>query len=174
MTGHKNTQFEGGHRVPFIVYWKGKTQEGKINTGLVSLTDIFATLAEVSGVSLIESEATDSENILPYWLDNSAQNTSRKNPLVTLGGQAFPRENPEGEGGKDWLSIRNGDLKLTVNEANFRTGEVQPVGLYDLGHSIKELSSTNLLDNKEYSPDLDSMLKDISSILINSRTDVKK
>jgi|GEM_PF-5226834 len=44
-------------------------------------------------------------------------------PLVTLGGQAFPSIHPSGEGGKNWLSIRDGDLKLTVNKVNFQKEE---------------------------------------------------
>ncbi len=145
--------------------WKGKIPEGKINQSLVSLTDIFATLADAAAVPLERSEATDSENLLPCWLKNSEHNTHRIKPLVTLGGQAIPLENPQGEGGNDWLSIRNGDKKLTVNKANFQTGEAEPVGLYDFGYSIKESPNTNFLNSIEYRPVLDSLIGNLNSVI---------
>ncbi|MCP4311564.1 MAG: sulfatase-like hydrolase/transferase [Bacteroidetes bacterium] len=163
LAGHKNTQFEGGHRIPYMVFWKGKIPEGKICQSPVSQTDLFASLAEVAGIEIKESEAMDSENILPLWLDDPARLAQRKVPVITLGGQAFPSEQPRGEGGKDWLSIRKGPLKLTVQKVNFQSGEAEAVGLYDLGNSIKETPATNMLENQAFRPDLDSLLKDLKS-----------
>lgn len=44
--GWKGTSYEGGHRVPFIVYWKGHTLKNEIMMKPVSNIDILPTLVE--------------------------------------------------------------------------------------------------------------------------------
>ena len=48
----KATTFDGGNRVPCIVYWKGHTQAGNICNKLASNIDLFPTFAEISGAPL--------------------------------------------------------------------------------------------------------------------------
>lgn len=48
----KATTFDGGNRVPCIMYWKGVTPEGTICNKLASNIDILPTIAEISGASL--------------------------------------------------------------------------------------------------------------------------
>lgn len=48
----KATTFDGGNRVPCIVYWKGHTQAGTICNELASNIDLFPTFAEISGAPL--------------------------------------------------------------------------------------------------------------------------
>jgi len=60
----KGTTFEGGQRVPCIMWWKGKIPEGTVCNRLVSGIDILPTLAEVTGAALPE-RAIDGVSILP-------------------------------------------------------------------------------------------------------------
>lgn len=48
----KATTFDGGNRVPCIVYWKGHTQPGTICNKLASNIDLFPTFAEIAGAPL--------------------------------------------------------------------------------------------------------------------------
>ena len=48
LRGLKRDIREGGHRVPFIVRWPGVVPAGKVNDGLISQIDLFATLAPTS------------------------------------------------------------------------------------------------------------------------------
>lgn len=48
----KATTFEGGNRVPCIMYWKNQIKPGSICNKLVSNIDIFPTLAELTGAPL--------------------------------------------------------------------------------------------------------------------------
>lgn len=48
----KATTFDGGNRVPCIVYWKGHTKAGSICNSLASNIDLFPTFAEISGAPL--------------------------------------------------------------------------------------------------------------------------
>src|SRR5690606_29831142 len=43
----KGASWEGGQRVPCIIYWPDKIKEGRINNNLTSSMDIFATVAEL-------------------------------------------------------------------------------------------------------------------------------
>lgn len=49
--GTKADIWEGGHRVPFLVRWPARVEAGRVSNALVELTDVFATVAEITGVS---------------------------------------------------------------------------------------------------------------------------
>jgi Arylsulfatase A and related enzymes len=60
----KATTFDGGNRIPCVVYWKGKVEPGSICNKLASNIDLFPTLAEISGAPLPERKI-DGVSILP-------------------------------------------------------------------------------------------------------------
>jgi hypothetical protein len=67
LTGHKWDVYEGGIRVPFIV-WSDKISnsesKGSVYDGLVSTADVAPTLMAMAGKS--EPESFDGKNIMPY------------------------------------------------------------------------------------------------------------
>jgi arylsulfatase len=60
----KGTSFEGGQRVPCLMYWKGTISPGTINNNLISGIDILPTLAEIAEAPLPEKKI-DGVSILP-------------------------------------------------------------------------------------------------------------
>ena len=58
--GQKADIHEGGHRVPFLVRWPGQVPAGAVSTDLLSLTDLYATFADMLGRELQDGEAEDS------------------------------------------------------------------------------------------------------------------
>ena len=68
MRGTKADIWEGGHRVPFIVRWPGKTPAGTVSDELVELTDLLATVAAIVGAELPDGAGPDSVNVLPAFL----------------------------------------------------------------------------------------------------------
>jgi arylsulfatase A-like enzyme len=62
--GLKRDNWEGGHRVPFVVRWPGKVKPGSESAQVVSLTDVMATCAEIVGYKLPKDAAEDSVSIL--------------------------------------------------------------------------------------------------------------
>lgn len=60
----KATTFDGGNRVPCIVYWKGKVKPGTTCNNLASNIDLFPTFAELSEAPLPERKI-DGISILP-------------------------------------------------------------------------------------------------------------
>ena len=66
--GVKRDQWEGGHRVPFLVRWPNNIMPNSSSSQTISLTDIMATCAALSGATLPSNAAEDSFNILPVFL----------------------------------------------------------------------------------------------------------
>ena len=66
--GVKRDQWEGGHRVPFVVRWPKKIKAGRVSSQTICLTDIMATCATLSGAKLPNNAAEDSFDILPALL----------------------------------------------------------------------------------------------------------
>jgi arylsulfatase A-like enzyme len=69
--GGKYSSFEGGTKVPFIVSWKGKIKQGKVNDALFSQVDLYASLATLAGIEVEEGQAPDSRNHLPVLLNQT-------------------------------------------------------------------------------------------------------
>ncbi len=66
--GHKGDIWEGGHRVPLVARWPGRIEPESTSDRLVSLTDLFATCAEIVGEPLPKTGAEDSLSFLPDLL----------------------------------------------------------------------------------------------------------
>lgn len=66
LRGDKHTIWEGGTRVPFIVSWTGKVKEGTVSENIISVMDVFATIADITGDGLPEDKdvAPDSHSFL--------------------------------------------------------------------------------------------------------------
>jgi len=96
--GMKRDQWEGGHRVPFLVRWPGHVKPGTTSAQLPSLTEVMPTLAAIVGRDLPGDAAEDSFNMLPAFLGQA-----RKPIRPYLLQQAF--------GGPRSLAIRRGKWK---------------------------------------------------------------
>ena len=66
--GHKGDIWEGGHRIPLVVRWPKHIQAGTSSNQMVSLTDIFATCAEIVGSDVPSDGAEDSLSFMPSML----------------------------------------------------------------------------------------------------------
>jgi len=87
--GQKADIHEGGHRVPFLVRWPGKTPAGSVCPDLVCLTDVFATLAELVEHPLGDAEAEDSISLLPALRGEESSGSARKEVVHHSGGGMF-------------------------------------------------------------------------------------
>ncbi len=99
--GLKRDAWEGGHRVPLILRWPRGIKPGLISDQTVSLTDVMATLAELTGQALPAQSAEDSLSFLPTL-------ESRPQP-------ARPFLLTQAAGGAATLSIRKGSWKLIAH-----------------------------------------------------------
>jgi arylsulfatase A-like enzyme len=69
--GHKADIFEGGHRIPFIAKWPAKIAAGSVSERTISLTDLMATCAAITGTELASNEGEDSYSLLPLFSPNT-------------------------------------------------------------------------------------------------------
>ena len=90
--GTKFDIFEGGHRVPMIVKWKGRVKAGSVCGRMTGLIDFYATAARILGVSLSQSEAEDSESALPLWLGDESANRRKFLVLHSVNGSLSIRD----------------------------------------------------------------------------------
>ncbi|MCE9556224.1 MAG: arylsulfatase [Planctomycetes bacterium] len=99
--GMKGDIWEGGHRVPFVARWPGHIPAGTVSNEIVSLVDLYATSAAITGAMLPPNAAEDSYNILPALL-----NQPRSKPI---------REATIHHALIGTFAIRQGDWKLCTS-----------------------------------------------------------
>jgi arylsulfatase A-like enzyme len=88
--------WEGGIRVPFIMRWKGRLAEGKVDSRPIIQLDVFPTALAVAGVTATPEWKLDGVNLLPF---------------LTTGTAAEPHEALYWRLGSN-MAIRKGDWKL--------------------------------------------------------------
>ena len=117
----KNTNWEGGWRVPAFVRWPGKIKAGSIVNGIVSLQDMLPTLLAAAGEPDIKEKLLnghqagdksfrvhlDGYNMLPYLTGEVAE--SPRNFFFYISDDG------------DILAIRMGDWKVVLMEQRAKT-----------------------------------------------------
>ncbi len=103
--GVKRDNWEGGHRVPFLVRWPGKVQPGSTSAQITSLCDVFATAAELVDVNVPDNTAEDSFSMLPLLL---GQDNGPIRPYLLQQGFAGARD----------LAIRRGKWKYLAHKGS--------------------------------------------------------
>jgi hypothetical protein len=136
--------WEGGIRVPFIVSWPAVLEGGKLNCSIVTLTDLYATLATIVGHSLAPNEARDSHDVLAYWQGTPEEEDTR--PRIFFCHLGPPYLN-------DSLAIRQGPHKLIVSgglampwarwSSTGSRGASHSTVLYDLTKNLYEDGDTS-------------------------------
>lgn len=132
--GDKADIWEGGHRVPFIVTWPGKVPKNTVSDQVLSLVDVYATIAAFVGDKIPTDQAEDSFDMSAVLLGTQPAKSVRKTTIFhSLLGM---------------FSIRRGDWKFIdgVGHGGFggkkamKNGiEGQPAGqLYNLADDPQE------------------------------------
>jgi arylsulfatase A-like enzyme len=101
--GCKESEYEGGHRVPFFARWPKHIPANTISHRMVSLVDLAATAAALTKTGLPKNAALDSFNMLPVLTDTGDSGR----PYIVTGRRGMTR-----------LAIRQGDWKLIVSLPN--------------------------------------------------------
>jgi arylsulfatase A len=122
----KSTLYEGGIRVPLVVYWPGVTQPGRVCQTPVCSVDFYPTLAQAAGSPRTPAHTVDGTSLVPLL----------KDPETRLDRDTFywhyPLDKPHFLGGRSAGAIRKGNWKLIEF---FDTGQTE---LYDLAKDPSE------------------------------------
>ena len=122
--GEKNTNWEGGYRIPMMVRWPGKIEAGQISNEIISLLDWTPTLLAAAGDSDVKSKLLkgsqvggqrykvhlDGYNFLPYF--TGASDSGPRNDFVYASDTG------------DIVGYRIGDWKLVFREQRAHGFEV--------------------------------------------------
>jgi arylsulfatase A-like enzyme len=90
LRGRKGTLFEGGNRVPFLARWPAKIKADSMSGELISLVDMPATLAALTGVPMPVDAVPDSFNVLPALLGQPHKKPCRDSLVMHVGGTKGP------------------------------------------------------------------------------------
>jgi arylsulfatase A-like enzyme len=155
LRGMKGGAWEGGHRMPFIAKWPGTVATGSTSAQTICFTDIFATLAEITGAEIPEGQAPDSESFWPVLTGHQPENKPIRGPIVLAAGRKH-------------FMIRSGDWKLIngPDSGGFskrdrtKSETLPPIQLYNLKEDIEE--SNNLYrTHPDKVKELTQLLEDI-------------
>lgn len=134
LKGGKYSIFEGGTRVPFITYWKGKIKP-QVSDAIVCQVDFLASFAQLIGT---KETSTDSENILDTFLGNTQK--GRDHLIIEATGKTALRSG-------DWLYIPAYEGKNFREEVGIEVGNFPYEQLYNLKDDRKQqynLAKSNL------------------------------
>ena len=155
--GVKRDNWEGGHRVPFIARWKGNIAPGSTSAQTISLTDLLATCAAITGTTLPDNAAEDSFNLLPVLLGKDGGKPVRDYTLhQTISLALAIRQGPwkyldhRGSGGNGY---DKGELQ------RFALPDAAPTAPGQLYHLATDPGETNNLYFKE--PEMMAKLKSL-------------
>lgn len=129
----KGWLYEGGIRVPLIMYWKGKIIAGTTSDLPVTTADLFPTIAKAINENYRKEKSIDGENILQ--LLRKPQKTSNRKLFWH-----YPHYS--NQGGKPGAAIREGNYKLIYNY------EDESVELYDMVNDIAEKNNIASVNQK--------------------------
>jgi arylsulfatase A len=108
--GGKYTPYEGGVREPFLVRWPAHIKQGgQVSEELVSLVDLLATAAALTGQPLAPQDGVDSLNVLPA-LTGSGPSPRKEASFQGNYQTPFPYAQ----------ALREGDWKLVCTPVSYR------------------------------------------------------
>ncbi len=163
LRGTKADLYEGGHRVPYIIEWADGAKGNRVVDNTICTTDLFATLADITGYKVSDSEGEDSYSLLPY-IKGKKNRSPRKYTVHHSVSGAF--------------AIRCGEWKMLFSQGSggwtYPTdGEIAKKGLvlpqfqlFNLKDDISE--TTNVID--QYPEKAQELLEAMKSIIKNGRS----
>ena len=152
LRGMKSDFWDGGHRVPFIVRWPAKVKAGTTNPDLVSLNDIYATMADVLGATYPESEGVDSISFLPTLLGKSDEHARKDVISASISGM---------------FAIRQGHWKLLCGPGSGGWGEPSSAKAKKKGHPMVQLYHMNkdLAEKHNVQAEFPDKVKELRALL---------
>jgi len=126
----KGYSYEGGHRIPFIARWPDRIEPGTSSAAMITMTDLFATAADIVRQELPSDAAEDSFSLLPVLLGREEKIVGRDAIFILGNG----KDSAVAVRSEQWkLIVRYGDDKDRGNE------------LYDLSKDPGE--QTNVIND---------------------------
>ena len=146
--GSKASVWQGGVHVPLVIAGAGVTRQSDRETDIVVSSDLYATIAELSGIPV--SQIYDSYSLVPLLTDDSAS-TGRTHGFTEICGF----------GGNNY-AVRDERYKLLYQSTD------GGFGLYDL--QSDPLEQTDLYDNPSYAAIRTALEAQIQALKASAQT----
>lgn len=138
LRGSKNSLYEGGINMPFIICWPGTIKAGKTdNENVVSSVDIYPSLCKITGAKQIEGYEYSGEDMSLVLLGLKSQKRT-KDLMWDFGRNKYFNKPSRLNQRSPHLAIRRGNWKLLVNS------DGQHAELFDIKNDPHE--TTNIAD----------------------------
>ncbi|GAB6167879.1 sulfatase [Clostridium carnis] len=147
----KGWSYEGGVRVPLILYWKNKIKNDRISNKIVISTDFYKTFLDVANIKANKDEGIDGESFYDTIINNN-DDDKRKTSVFWH----YPHYG--NQGGTPYSSIRKEKYKLIYFYEN------KKICLYNLEEDISErqdISNKNKRLTFELLDELKKWIKDV-------------
>ena len=147
--GGKGTIFEGGHRIPWIMYMPGVIEKPSVSSELIMTMDLFPTLLEMSGYDPDRLEKKiDGESLVPVMKGKSM---SKRTVFWSYGPKS---------------AVRSGGWKFIRQRVKTKSGIVTSRYLIDISNDKEE--KHNVIEQysgvaSRLEKHLDEWLKDVTS-----------
>lgn len=156
LRGHKTTLYEGGIRVPLIVNWPSRIDDGRVSDHIMSSWDLFPTICEIAGVE--SPKDIDGISVYPTIFNHSEQ---QQHPYLYWEYYTYNYnwDKPESTNPRNWLdarAVRMGNWKAVSK--SFPDEDDFSIELYDLSIDLAEEN-----DVAEANPLIVQQVKDIYS-----------
>jgi len=132
LRGKKGSVYEGGHRVPGIMQWKGRIPEGTVCSEVATAMDLLPTFAALAGSTPPKDRVIDGRDILPLIEGRPEAKSPHEQLYYTHGG----------------VAVRSGKWKWVGGKKG---------GLYDLSRDIGE-GTNRAKEHPEVASKLDTLL----------------
>lgn len=151
LRGTKNSIYEGGILMPFIVHWPSKVKAGQVDsTSILASIDLFPTLCKIAGAKTPENYQLDGEDVSKTF--TSDKSYQRKNDLFFEYGRNSYYNYPKGEDRSLQLAVRRNNWKLFTNT------DGSLVELYDL--------ATDPTESKNVANENSALVKELKTKLL--------
>lgn len=143
--GSKNSLYEGGIKLPFIISWPGVIKEGTVdNETIISAVDIYPSLCSITGAKVIEGFEYSGEDMSQALLGKTTLKRT-KDLMWDFGRNKYFNRPPKKNQRSPHLCIRRGDWKLLVDSNGKNTElyniEIDPNETTNIASKYPELTS---------------------------------
>lgn len=151
LRGVKNSLYEGGIRMPFLISWAGHIEAGSVDEGsVISAVDLLPTFCAITGAKMPKGFNYSGQDVSNVF---KGKPMKRKKDLMWDFGRNKFFNSPGNKNNKSpHLAIRSGDWKLLMNSDgsevelyDMRYDENETINLADRNPKVVNKMSRNLL-----------------------------
>ncbi|GAA4237896.1 sulfatase [Postechiella marina] len=137
LKGRKFDTYEGGQRVPAIIWAPNDIPSGQVSDEIVSALDIFPTIASYANIAMPKDRVFDGHNVSDFL-----KGKTKKSPRKEMYFYGSNSTKIDGVRIQDWKYLINGYRKASWRKANLEEDKIK---LFNLKEDISE--SKNVIDD---------------------------